>query len=272
MSAFPGPGYSNNARGIDVSHWRVVKDWFALSKDHISFIGIKATEGNKTTDSALAQHREGARRVGFELVIYYHFARSGDPLAQARRFMNAIGALKPNERLALDLEASLPEQDQKRMLAWLDVFYKTLNETYSDRKHFIYTSKRIWEMFGNPSWDGADNVELWAPRYNSTGTQPAMPKPWEGRPAENGSWKIWQWSDGEFPENVVAGVGKCDSNIWAGTVGDLREWRDTSSPASPGEGDVTEFIDSLNDVQVGRLREILAAGKVSDLMKEISEA
>jgi hypothetical protein len=75
----------------------------------------------------------------------------------------------------------------------------------------IYTSKRIWRTIGDPDWAMASEVDLWSPRYNAQGVEPGLPKPWQDI-----GWKIWQWTDGAFPEHVTPGVGKCDANLFAG--------------------------------------------------------
>ncbi len=250
--------YASLARGVDVSHWHVVKDWDVLKKSSISFIGIKATEGNKTVDSALAQHRDGARAAKFDMAIYYHFARSGDAKAQANRFMAAVGPLLPNEFLCLDLEVLVA--DPNLMLKWLDDFYSTLNARYSDRRHFIYTSKRVWNMFGNPLWPSSSRQPfLWAPRYNGNGDEPAMPAPWT---SNTRGWAIWQWTDGETPAYVAPGIGPCDANLWFGDQSDLLDWVSEFGPKVQTVAEkkldvVVEFVRDLNDRQFGVLRDIL---------------
>ena len=98
----------DRAQGIDVNGYHPIVDFAALDRANLSFVGVKATEGNTITDKRLVHHRDGLRKLPLDLVIYYHFARSGDPAKQAARFMAAVGPLQPNERLCLDLEV-LPD-------------------------------------------------------------------------------------------------------------------------------------------------------------------
>lgn len=202
------------AEGIDVSHHKPVRDWSALSASRVYFIGVKATEGTTYLDPTFKLHRDAFRSSPLHLAIYYHFARPGDPVHQAERFMDAVGPLQANERLCLDLEGSGPTENPTHALAWLDAFYETLMDgACSDRRPFIYTSKRIWRMIGDPAWDLASEIDLWAPRYSRA--EPELPSPWK-------RWTLWQYSDGESPDVLVTpGVGRCDRNVFNGDVDDL---------------------------------------------------
>lgn len=208
------------ARGIDVSHHVPVKNWDALVDSGVTFVGVKATEGNTYVDPTLRAHREGLRRKPFALGIYYHFARSGDPVRQADRLMDAVGELRDNERLCLDLEVS-PTPDPTAAVEWIDAFYTTLlGGTCSDRRPLIYTSRRIWRYLGDPQWDLAPEVDLWVPRYNTV-MEPELPLPWV-----SSGWTFWQWTDGTNPLHDTPGVGKCDANYFRGDDEELRDYAD----------------------------------------------
>lgn len=196
----------SRAQGIDVSHWKPVVDWAAVAGSAVRFVGIKATEGNTVQDDKLQAHREGFRAYPFVLGIYYHFCRTGRPEAQAERLVASVGPLQDNERLCLDFEV-VPEGADG--LAWITAFMDVLKSANPDRRPLLYTSKRIWRMIGDPDWARAGEVDLWLPRYNASGTEPDLPKPWS-------SWTIWQFSDGDFPQHVTPGVGRCDANLFCG--------------------------------------------------------
>lgn len=206
------------AKGIDVSHWKQAKSFGAVYDSGVTFVGVKATEGNAYVDSALRAHREALRQQPFLLAIYYHFARSGSPNAQAERLMDAVGELRDNERLCLDLEVS-PTPDPAGALEWIDSFFGTLlGAACADRRPLIYTSRRIWRSFGNPQWDLASEIDLWTPRYN-TAAEPELPLPWV-----SAGWTIWQWTDGTNPLHETPGVGKCDANYFRGDETALAEY------------------------------------------------
>ncbi len=209
---------NDRAKGIDVNRYYPINDFQAVYDADISFVGVKATEGNTSTDKQLVHHRDGLRKLPFDLVIYYHFARSGDPVYQAARLLSAVGPLRPNERVCLDLEV-LPDEPTS-VLRWVDAFYARINRSYPDMRQFIYTSKRIWDSFGGLSWPRASGgIDLWAPRYNANGNEPALPLPWA-------KWYIWQWTDGgeHGPVHTTPGVGACDANVWNGDRDAVRAW------------------------------------------------
>lgn len=216
----------DRAKGIDVSRWDPVTDWAAVKGAGISFVGMKATEGNSITDPKLTAMRDGFRANDFALGIYFHFARSGDPVKQANRFLASIGALKPNERLALDFEVMLTTETNGE-LPWIQKFIEVLKEAYPDRDPILYTSDRIWRMIGNPAWL-VGNVDLWVPRYNAAMQEPTVPKPWTG-------WKFWQWTDGgqTGPKFSCPGVGPCDASYFNGDEPTLIEYAKLTPSAAP---------------------------------------
>ena len=210
------------ARGIDVSHHNtedVPADWDAVLASSISFVGIKVSQGNTFTDPTFSVNRAGVRARPFDFVTYYHFASAGDPVAQADRFVDLIGELRGNERLCLDLEddkTGKPAVD----LIWASKFYgRLLGGACSDRRPLIYTSRRVWLQLGNPTWDLASEIDLWAPRYGPD--EPELPVPWKSY-----GWRFWQYSEDE----LVPGIdGPCDASRFDGDVAALQAYATLTS-------------------------------------------
>jgi len=238
----PSWRYRRNAYGPDVSHWKPITSWKALLGTGASFLGMKATEGNKTLDSTLRQHRDSFRASPLLLGIYYHFARSGDPTAQAERLLAAVGDLRHNERLCLDLEV-VPVMEPREgstlsaaNLLWIHDFVTTLRDEYPDRPVLIYTSRRIWRMLDDPQWiEATKELHLWVPRYNTV--EPRLPRPWDGPDIlEGAGWTFWQWTDGEAPAPLrTPGIGRCDMNVFRGTVAELKAYAQPVDPVKPSE-------------------------------------
>ena len=210
------------AIGPDVSHWRPVKSWTQLLADprNPAFIGIKSTQGLDFVDGTLKAHRDCFRTSPLLFATYYHYARSGSAKDQAHRFMDAVGPLKPNERLCLDLEVS-PAPTPAAVIEWITEFYgELMGGACTDRKPLIYTSDRVWqEVCGNLPWTLADDVDGWFKRYSERMLEPGLPPPWA-----KASWSFWQWSDGDVPPSSMAGIGPCDTNYFKGTVTDLANY------------------------------------------------
>jgi lysozyme len=220
----------DRARGIDVSHYNAdvqPVDFGAVFDNGISFVGIKATQGNTFTDPKLAAHRAGVRSQPFAFAFFYHFCAPGDPVAQADRFVDTVGELRGNERLCVDLEddrTGRPAVD----LIWTSKFYgRLLGGVCSDRKPLIYTSRRVWLQLGNPTWDLASEIDLMAPRYGPD--EPELPLPWK---LIKKPWSFWQNSE----DALVPGVnGKCDSSFFNGDVAALQAYAALggAAPAAP---------------------------------------
>lgn len=203
---------STRAKGVDVSHWKPVKDWPALVASGVRFVGMKATEGNSYVDDTLRNHIRGFRTSLLPLGVYYHFPRPGSAKAQAERLVNTIGTLgmgplQANERLALDVEGSGPTENPKDAIGWIDEFAKTIFEL-TKRFPIIYTSKRVWRALGNPSWELAPQIDLWLARYN-TKLEPELPTPWFNVPGEMGATQVFghgTFSPAKAKANVAAGT------------------------------------------------------------------
>lgn len=214
------------AAGIDVSHHKPVKDWDRLVASGVSFVACKATEGLRYLDPTLRPHQAGFRSHDFALGIYYHFARSGDAADQAGRLIDAVGDLRDHERLCLDLEVvPVLDGDADASLRWVDAFIKTILNEVQDRRPIVYTSRRIWRQIGDPAWEMAYDVDLWVPRYNAQGLEPALPKPWQ-------NWTFWQWTDGAAVDHVTPGVGRCDANWFNGDLDELRQYANVAHDLS----------------------------------------
>jgi lysozyme len=64
---------------------------------------LKATEGVGYIDPQFAANRAKAHAAGL-IVGLYHFARAGNPAAEAAYFLHTVGTLRPGEFLVLDWE------------------------------------------------------------------------------------------------------------------------------------------------------------------------
>jgi lysozyme len=199
------PGATLSAWGPDVSHWHPVTSWSDLVASGASLFAAKATEGDGNTDPAFAAHQGGARAQPFTLCVWYHLARQGDPQEQAKRFLDVVGPLGANERLALDTERSSYVDAR-----WINAFF---DELPSDRRPILYTSNAVWAGMGYPPFPRASGVDLWLPRYGSA-AEPVIPPPWD-------HWTFWQHTQGA----EVPGIqGPCDCNVFRGELADLQAY------------------------------------------------
>jgi lysozyme len=212
---------AGRALGVDVSHYHPISDFGKAMSAGISFVGIKTTEGKSFKDPKFKEHRSGVRSLPFQLCIYYHFARPGDPEGQANFLMDTVGELLPNERLCMDFEDDangMPTVDLK----FIEAYYtKLMGGICADRPSLMYTSKRVWGQIGNPTWTLAPDVHLWVPRYDQE--EPEIPAPWT-------SWTFWQFSEAQSFDGIP---GTFDANYFNGDEDALDAYAKLTSPITP---------------------------------------
>lgn len=199
-----------NVQGCDLSHWNPPRDWAAL-RHAVDFVGIKASQGETFPDPALAADIVGARAQDFELVWYYHVAAPGDARGQAKRLLDLVAPLRPNERLVIDTERSSTVP-----FDYLDEIFDQLMAEVPDRPSMLYTSNGYWAGAGYPdSWDFAAKIPIILPRYGSA-AEPVVPMPWL---SIGKTWAMWQRSQsGHLP-----GIdGNVDLDVWNGDLNALR--------------------------------------------------
>lgn len=210
------------AHGIDVSHHHRVIDWARVAAQGFEIFGAKATNG-LGTDETFVGHREGARRLPFDVVLYYHFPTpKSAAVTQAQHFIDLTtgGGLRPNELLALDVEYN-EHDDWCPDIRFVDEFVTELVRLVGDRRQLVYSSDHVWKEFlKGASWPTAIVTDLWAPRYKSGGVEPSLPADAQGFPI----WPKWTfWQDSET--YVCPGVdGPCDHSVFNGTADELRAY------------------------------------------------
>ena len=140
----------------------------------------------------------------------YHFATGDDPQAQARHFLAVAGA-DPGTLLALDLEhnptGSSMSLDQART-------FVTAVQQATGRYPGLYGGSYLKELLGGNADPILAQCWFWLAEY---GPVPHVPAAWP-------TWTLWQYTDGAFgPEpHTVAGVGRCDRDLFNGDIGQLQ--------------------------------------------------
>lgn len=203
--------------GIDLSHWQ--DGPIDLAQAHaagVKFVIHKATEGTTYTDPSFDTRR---RQVARTPIVFgaYHFAQSGDPIAQARHFL-AVAQPKPGDmRPVLDLEvAAFGDMSTAARSAWVAKWVAVVREA-TGVTPLIYTPFDLSSDCG---------CRLWVARYSNGMYPPRIPAPWKG-------YAIWQFSDGTYgTPRTVPGVGHCDINTLGHGVqlSDLRIPKETPVP------------------------------------------
>ena len=194
-------------RGIDVSHYEGAIAWDQLATAGLSFIVIKATEGETVTDQNFAANWQGATSAGL-IKGAYHFYDFCDPGApQADKFIKTVpveaGTLPPTIDLEQSVDCStMPARGAFR--ADLAAFVQKLENAYGTAP-ILYVNYAIYKAY----FLGEDDpYKLWI--ADVSGAAPAMPG--------GAGWSIWQYGW----HGRVAGIsGEVDLDAFNGTPEDL---------------------------------------------------
>jgi len=218
---------SGNAQGIDVSRYQGSIDWAKVKASGMTFVFIKATEGQTYTDPNFQTNVKGALAAGM-LVGTYHFFRATSTdgsKAEAAHYAKSLEAIGGAKALQLPPVMDYENNPGNLSKAQINVVAKaflTELERLTGRKPIIYT--------GN-SFAGNFDVslcayDLWIARYSATRVPDDQPA-WK-------SWTIWQYSDA----GKVPGItGNVDLNEFNGSLSELKDrYGKEKAMSNPFEG------------------------------------
>lgn len=199
-------GYS--IHGIDISHHQGDIDWEKVSKaqineEPISFIFIKATEGQDHLDSNFNDNFYEAREYGFLRGAYHYFKPNVNATLQARYFLKQVHLEEGDLPPVLDIEekGSLSTKElQKAALTWL----KAVEKKYGVPP-ILYTNYKFKKDYLNtPEFD---RYPYWIAHY------------YVHKLTYKGKWRFWQHTDCGKIDGIRE---KVDLNIYNGSMYDLK--------------------------------------------------
>lgn len=141
--------------GVDVSSWQTGIDVSGMQMD---FIIAKATEGTSYINPDCDRVYQDAKSSGKALGVY-HFARTGDALAQAEYFVDNISGYIGEAVLVLDYEGDAVNQGVGWAKDWLDSVYNMTGV-----KPVIYMSNSVIHRYDWTSVQSA-GYGLWNAAY-----------------------------------------------------------------------------------------------------------
>lgn len=199
--------------GIDISRYQTDIEWDKIkvltdaqgrttnsvnqAKDirNISYVFIKATEGNSFKDKYFKRHWKNAGTSGIRRGAYHFFRSSKDAEVQARHFIRTVGDLSANDLPpVLDIETIHKGCSYKTLNDKALVWLKTVEKHYG-RKPIVYSSASfINDILCK---EIKENYPIWVAHY-------------ETRNPRCEKWHIWQFADNA----VVYGIdGYVDLNV-----------------------------------------------------------
>ncbi len=194
--------------GIDISHHQGEIDWKKLAgatinNNPLSFIIIKATQGDYLVDENFKDNFKNAREYGFIRGAYHYWSNITTPEEQAKFFINKVSLEKGDLAPVLDVE-DFPNSTnlktfQNDVLKWLTIIEKEYGIT-----PIIYTGYKFKTSYlDSPLFD---RYPFWIAHYYVKEVK------------YKGEWKFWQHTDAAHLPGIK---GYVDCNVYNGSFYDL---------------------------------------------------
>lgn len=200
--------------GIDISAHNGMVDFARVAADSVAFVYIKASEGVDFRDAAFADNVMRAREAGLPVGAYHFFRFDCEGWRQAANLMRAIGPLRLDLPVAIDLEEwrNAPPASTGEIVVQLHGMVDYL--LAAGHTPVIYTNKSGHQRFVRGRFD---NLPLWICSF----TDP---------PISRADWTLWQHSHVGRVDGVP---GPVDLNTFCGDSAAFRRW--LAQPPHQGE-------------------------------------
>lgn len=207
--AYPS-GYT--VHGIDVSHhqgnidWELLRNRGVVNDDPLTFVFMKATEGNTYVDTKFRRNFESAHRYGLIRGAYHFYRPSLPPQSQADFYISQVKLQPGDLPPVLDIEVRpAPGQTIAQFRSDLLTWLKRVEKHYGV-KPILYTYHSFHQQYLRDSL--FQQYPYWIAHYYVDSV------------SYKGPWHFWQHSDrGKMP-----GIrGNVDMNVFNGTYSELKE-------------------------------------------------
>jgi lysozyme len=207
---------------VDLSHHNGNVDFAQAQADGIVGIIHKATQGTSFVDPLYRSRSEPAKAAGL-LWGAYHFGTGADGIEQADFFLRTVQpGPGPDVLLVLDLEAN--GQGPSMTLDEARAFVTHI-QSITGQWPGLYAGHYLKSLLGSAQDPVLGSCWFWLSQYGPTAV---VPPAWP-------TWTMWQYTDGALgPDpHEVAGIGRCDRDMFNGSSGDLVQlWTPSVSPAA----------------------------------------
>ncbi|SPD73590.1 conserved hypothetical protein [uncultured Desulfobacterium sp.] len=188
-------------RGIDISHHQGTIDWALLTKQDITFVYMKATEGGDFKDLEFLNNWANAKANNLYTGAYHFFTFCKPGSEQAKNFIAAVPFDDNSLPPAIDFEfsgncKSRPKKEE--ILAELNSMVKVMEERFKKKPLFYVT----YEAYDQYLRGEINEYPIWIRDILS------QPKLRDGR-----SWLIWQYADNGRLDGIQ---GPVDLNVFCG--------------------------------------------------------
>jgi lysozyme len=205
---------------IDISHHNGTPDFTDVKARGIEGVIHKGTQGISMVDPMYATNKQKAADAGLMWGAYC-FGTGSDGVMQAEFFLNKV---QPDLQtlVALDFEANPhgASMTLEEARAFVTHVYDALG-----RFPVFYGGFFLKQLLGSNEDPVLKNCPLWLSQY---GPKPIVPHNWR-------TWTMWQYTDGAAgPQpHTVSGIGRCDRDIFNGSLQDLQTLWQSAGAAAP---------------------------------------
>src|SRR6185295_13488257 len=172
---------TEQAQGIDVSHYQGLVDWSQVRQAGIAFAFAKATEGLTTVDSEFSTNWPAMSAAGLLRGAYHFFHPEEDAASQAEHFLSIVGVLTAHDLPpVLDVETT-NGVSTSALWAGVSTWLETVTQRTA-RTPLLYTSHSFWN--DNAPDPTLTRYPLWLADYAET---PTLPDGFT-------TWSFWQYT------------------------------------------------------------------------------
>jgi hypothetical protein len=214
--------------GPDISEFQPNANMAGIKAKNGGFAIIRVCYGAHHPDHFYVRHRADAIEAGYRVTgLYQYLAKDQDVTLQANAFCDLVGKLAPWEFPVLDYEERAFNVVQlQRALKWLQIVEDKLG-----KRPWVYSGAFFAVEAGLAPLFNGNDYHTWVAAYGSV--EPAL------------GHTLWQCTDGKIGSHITVwpGAGACDTNLYHGTVADLRALVDPGPkpvPKPPGGKPVRE--------------------------------
>ena len=140
------PSVNNKIQGIDVSHYQGNINWRKVAgSGEVSYVYIKATEGEKLVDATLRQNLIGARQAGLYVGVYHFFRPNVNVQSQ---FLNFTRNVHPNDMDLIPI-VDIEHRGRESLAAFRSKLKQFLDkvERYYGVRPILYTSRDFYNKY-----------------------------------------------------------------------------------------------------------------------------
>jgi len=189
-------------RGIDISHHQDIIDWDILTREGLSFVFMKATEGGDHKDTKFKRNWQRAGDIGLVRGAYHFFTFCKPGHEQALNFIESVPVETNTLPPAIDLEFSgncKARPSKEEVQYEIEVFAKLIEQRYG-KTPVIYTTNDSYKAF----LEGEDlPYPIWIRDIYS---KPSLP--------DGARWDFWQYTH----QGRIHGInGFVDLNVYNGS-------------------------------------------------------